>query len=110
MEKSLGFYSIYTARLSVMLQALEMVQKAGLDGVVASAMEIKKIRSKLGQQLLIVTPGIRPAWAERGDQERVTTPKEALNLGANYLVIGRPITAAENPREAAERILEEMNV
>ncbi len=90
------------------LHYAELAQKAGLDGVVASAREIELIRSKLGSQFLIVTPGIRPAWAERGDQERVMTPKEALKLGADYIVIGRPITAAEDPREAALRIFEEL--
>ena len=92
----------------VVLSYAELAQKAGLDGVVASAREIELIRSKLGSQFLIVTPGIRPAWAERGDQERVMTPKEALKLGADYIVIGRPITQAKEPREAALRIIEEL--
>jgi orotidine-5'-phosphate decarboxylase len=85
-----------------------LVQKAGLDGVVASAREIEKIRAKAGSEFLIVTPGIRPSWAERGDQERVMTPSEALNLGANYLVIGRPITQAKDPCDAVARILAEL--
>ena len=92
----------------IVLGYAELAQKAGLDGVVASAREIELIRSKLGAQFLIVTPGIRPAWAERGDQERVMTPKEALRLGADYIVIGRPITQAKEPREAALRIIEEL--
>lgn len=86
----------------------ELAQKAGLDGVVASAREIEPIRSKLGPNFLIVTPGIRPSWAERGDQKRVMTPREALNLGANYLVIGRPITEAKDPKLAVMRIYEEL--
>ncbi len=92
----------------IVLHYAELAQKAGLDGVVASAMEIEKIRAKLGSQFLIVTPGIRPAWAERGDQERVVTPKEALKLGADYMVIGRPITEAKNPRDAVSRVFEEL--
>jgi orotidine-5'-phosphate decarboxylase len=92
----------------IVLGYAELAQKAGLDGVVASAMEIKKIRAKLGSQFLIVTPGIRPAWAERGDQERVMAPKEALKQGASYLVIGRPITQASDPCQAASRIFEEL--
>ncbi len=92
----------------IVLHYTELAQKAGLDGVVASAREIEKIRAKFGPEFLIVTPGIRPAWAEPGDQERVMTPKEALKLGANYLVIGRPITQAEDPREAVVRILTEL--
>ncbi len=90
------------------LHYAELAQKAGLDGAVASAREIELIRSKLGSRFLIVTPGIRPAWAERGDQERVMTPKEALKLGADYIVIGRPITGAEDPREATMRIFEDL--
>ena len=85
-----------------------LAQKAGLDGVVASAREIEKIRAKIGPEFLIVTPGIRPSWAERGDQERIMTPKEALKLGAHYLVIGRPITQAKDPRDAVGRILAEL--
>ena len=85
-----------------------LAQKAGLDGVVASAREVEKIRAKVGPGFLIVTPGIRPAWAERGDQERIMTPKEALRLGADYLVIGRPITQAEDPRDAVKRIFTEL--
>lgn len=85
-----------------------LAQKAGLDGAVASAREIEKIRAKAGPGFLIVTPGIRPSWAERGDQERIMTPKEALKQGADYLVIGRPITQAKDPRGAVERILAEL--
>lgn len=92
----------------LVLSYAEMAQKAGLDGVVASAREIKPIRNRLGSEFLIVTPGIRPSWAERGDQERVMTPKEAIDLGANYLVIGRPITQAKDPAAAAAQIYAEL--
>ncbi len=92
----------------IVLGYAELAQKAGLDGVVASAREITAIRSKLGPDFLIVTPGIRPVWAERGDQERVMTPSEALRLGANYLVIGRPITEAKDPKAAVQRIFQEL--
>ena len=92
----------------IVLHYAELAQKAGLDGVVASAREIEKIRAKFGPEFLIVTPGIRPDWAEHGDQERVMTPKEALGWGADYLVIGRPITQAKDPREAVSRILAEL--
>ncbi|MBI4358062.1 MAG: orotidine-5'-phosphate decarboxylase [Candidatus Omnitrophica bacterium] len=94
--------------VDVVLHYAELAQKAGLDGVIASAREIEKIRARFGPKFLIVTPGIRPVWAERGDQERVMTPREALRLGADYLVIGRPITQADEPREAASRIFEEL--
>ncbi len=81
---------------------------AGLDGVVASPREIGVIRRNLGADFLIVTPGIRPLWAAKGDQRRVTTPGEAIRAGADYVVIGRPITASDDPKEALERIIEEI--
>jgi orotidine-5'-phosphate decarboxylase len=79
---------------------------AGLDGVVASALEVEAIKRELGAGFVAVTPGIRPAGAERGDQARVLTPAAALRQGSDYLVIGRPITAAPDPREALEAIIE----
>ena len=86
----------------------KMAQRAGLDGVVASPKEIKDIRTACGQDFVIVTPGIRPAWAAVNDQSRIMTPKEAVAAGATYLVIGRPITAHEKPAEAAKLIVAEM--
>ena len=85
-----------------------VAKKCGLDGVVASAREIGLIRKALGEKILIVTPGIRPAWAEVGDQKRIMTPAEAIQAGANYIVVGRPVIAAENPAAAALRITTEM--
>jgi len=82
-------------------------QTAGLDGVVASPQEITDIRQVCGVGFLIVTPGVRPAEAERGDQKRVLTPGEAIRAGADYVVVGRPILAAKDPVEAAQRIAEE---
>lgn len=85
-----------------------LCQDAGLDGVVASAGEIPWIRKVCRSDFLIVTPGIRPAWAAGNDQSRVATPLEALQKGADYLVIGRPLTAAADPQEAAKRLLSEL--
>ncbi len=83
---------------------------SGLHGVVASANEVKAIRIAVDDpEFLIVTPGIRPFSATNDDQKRVTTPGEALSYGSNYLVIGRPIVAAPDPRGAATRIVEEIN-
>jgi orotidine-5'-phosphate decarboxylase len=79
---------------------------AGIDGLVASPHEIKMLRPEFGDQITIVVPGIRPAWSQKGDQKRVMTPREALDAGADYLVIGRPITAQPKPREALAKILE----
>ena len=80
----------------------------GLDGVVASPMEAARIRQIAGPDFLIVTPGVRPAGAAMNDQARAATPRAALQAGASHLVIGRPITAADDPRTAADAILEEM--
>ncbi|MBR4748222.1 MAG: orotidine-5'-phosphate decarboxylase [Abditibacteriota bacterium] len=85
-----------------------LAREAGLDGVVASPMEITHIRKACGNDFLIVTPGVRPAGSETGDQKRVMTPADAIKAGADYLVIGRPITRAASPAEAAIRIAKEM--
>jgi len=78
----------------------------GLDGVVASAREIKTIREVCGMDFKIITPGIRPAWAAKGDQKRVVTPEQAIASGADYIVIGRPVTRAKNKTEAVSKLLE----
>lgn len=81
---------------------------AGCDGVVASPHEADLARSLGGKDFLVVTPGVRPDWAAKNDQARVATPVEALRSGASHIVCGRPITAANDPRAAAERIVAEM--
>ena len=85
-----------------------LAKSAGLDGVVASPQEIEAIRDACGPDFLIVTPGVRPAGAELGDQKRVMTPGEAVRRGADYVVIGRPITAADDPIAAARAISAEI--
>ena len=85
-----------------------LARDAGLDGVVCSPQEIELVRKACGAGFAIVTPGIRGAADAKGDQQRTATPAGALKAGADYLVIGRPITAASDPREAAERIAAEM--
>src|SRR5246500_1386969 len=84
--------------------------EAGIDGVVASPHEIKKLRTEFGDKIKIAVQGIRPSWAEPGDQKRFMTPREALEAGADFIGIGRPITAHPRPRKAVEKILEEMGV
>lgn len=91
---------------------VELLAKMGLDagirGFVCSPQEVASLRSLTGPESVLVIPGIRPASSETGDQKRIATPAEALRLGASYLVVGRPITQAPNPAEAAEAILREM--
>ena len=89
-------------------QIADLSLKAGCDGVVSSAREVKLLRAQLGNQFLVVTPGVRPAGAARGDQARVVTPAEAIASGSTHLVVGRPITGAPNPLEEAEKIIREI--
>jgi len=85
-----------------------MAQDAGLDGVIASPHEIAVIKDACGQSFLVVTPGVRPTWASADDQKRVMTPREAAEAGADYIVVGRPITRAEDPAAVAIRISQEL--
>ena len=97
-------------KLEKQVEGLALLAKnCGLDGVVASAHEIALIRKTAGQDFLIVTPGVRPVWAAHGDQKRVMTPKEAVEKGANFIVMGRPITESPSPLEAAQKVLAEIN-
>ena len=82
--------------------------EAGIDGLILSAEEVEAMRRRVGSKLRLITPGIRPAGADKGDQKRTMTPAGAIAAGADYLVIGRPITQAPDPRAAAEAILAEM--
>ena len=90
------------------LRLAKLAQKAGLDGVVASPLEARLIRENCGKDFLIVTPGIRPQGSSTDDQSRIATPATALANGASHIVVGRPITRADNPAEAAKKILAEM--
>jgi len=99
-------------RPEVMAQVVDAAARAkwcGLDGVVASAREAAAIKAACGREFIVVTPGIRPEGASPGDQRRVATPAEALRAGADYLVIGRPVLAAADPRAVVTAILDEMD-
>ncbi|MFQ5783204.1 MAG: orotidine-5'-phosphate decarboxylase [Alphaproteobacteria bacterium] len=85
-----------------------LAQENGLDGVVASAYEITDLRAQCGEDFKLVVPGIRPAWSSADDQKRIVTPADAMRRGADYLVIGRPITRSDDPPAAARRILEDV--
>ncbi|MCJ7663553.1 MAG: orotidine-5'-phosphate decarboxylase [Desulfobacterales bacterium] len=90
------------------VQLASLAQQAGLDGVVASPLEIKPLREACGADMVIVTPGVRPDKSRRNDQIRVMTPHDAVKAGADYLVIGRPIREAADPLKAAQEILQEI--
>jgi len=91
------------------LRLANLAKDAGLDGVIASPREIKLIRKNFGKDFVIITPGVRPAWASSDDQRRIAAPREAIRDGADHIVVGRPIIEAKDPTEAARRILEEIS-
>jgi orotidine-5'-phosphate decarboxylase len=91
------------------VQRAKVMIDAGCDGLIVSGQAIRLCRDAL-PSVVIASPGIRPAWASPNDHKRLTTPREAITLGANYLVVGRPITKASDPRDAAQRIIDEIDV
>ena len=102
---SIGMNADTTAQV---LRLAALAKTAHMDGVVCSAQEIEIVRKETGPGFLIVTPGIRPAWAAAQDQKRIMTPAEAVRRGSDYLVVGRPVTQAASPRDAFLRIAEEL--
>ena len=106
-----GYRSEFYADLSgLVLKRARMAHTAGCAGVVCSGLEAMVIKKQIGADFITVTPGIRPSWAagKKDDQQRVTTPAQAVNNGSDYLVIGRPIRDATNPRDAAGRVADEI--
>ena len=87
----------------------DLARTSGLDGVVASAHDIGELRRQCGEDFTLVVPGIRPAWSSAEDQKRILTPAEAVRRGADYLVVGRPITRSDDPPAAARRIVDEIS-
>ncbi|WP_251315504.1 orotidine-5'-phosphate decarboxylase [Floricoccus penangensis] len=108
-EQMHEFQNIQTSLLDSVIHYAKCTEKAGLDGVVCSAKEARAIKDATSEDFICLTPGIRPAGAEVGDQKRVVTPADARKIGSDYIVVGRPITQAENPVEAYENIMEQYN-
>lgn len=108
-KETLSEMGIRTAPDKLVTHLARMTARAGLDGVVASAREASSIRSVTWPDFLIVTPGVRPAGSAAGDQKRTTTPRQAIEEGADYIVVGRPILDAPDPLSAAKQIVEEIS-
>jgi orotidine-5'-phosphate decarboxylase len=107
-EATLSEIGIQRSLTQQVLSLATLAKSTGLTGLIASPLELETLRNKFGKDLVIVTPGVRPTWSTAGDQKRFTTPAEALKLGADYLVIGRPITAAPDPKTAFSLIASEL--
>src|ERR1051326_4299653 len=108
-QEDLAEIGIAAALQDQVLHLSKIALKAGCGGMVASAREAFALRGKFGQDFALVTPGVRPAGVEHGDQARVVTPAQAIAAGASHIVVGRPITAVQNPESAARGILEEIS-
>ena len=98
-DKNVSSFAISLAKLA---------KEAGLDGVVASAVEVENIKKELGEDFKVLCPGIRPKWSLKDDQKRIATPSEAIKRGADYIVLGRAVTKAQNKIEAMEKIYKEI--
>lgn len=107
-DKDLEETGVHLSTEDAVLKLCELGIENGMQAFVCSPMEIKPIRKRFGNDVVLVTPGIRPQWSAKGDQKRVFTPKMAVEAGSNFLVIGRPITRAKNPEEAFNQILTEI--
>lgn len=107
-DEQLSEIGMESSASNQVIKLARLAQKAGLDGVVCSPQEIEIIRKEIGKDFLVVAPGIRPAWAAAHDQKRIMTPSQAIHKGADYLVIGRPITQAPSPQEAFQKITDEI--
>lgn len=108
-EQDLRDIGITTPVQDHVLRLAKLAQQAGLDGVVCSAQEAELLHRELGAQFKLVTPGIRPSAAQANDQKRTLTPRQAVQVGVDHLVIGRPITQAERPHDAVLEILTELS-
>jgi len=107
-DQDLNDIGVNSTTLDQVKRLAVLTQESGLDGVVCSAAEIEALRQTCGPDFKLLTPGIRPSWAAAGDQKRIVTPSDAVKRGADYLVIGRPITGDDDPAAAAKRIADEI--
>lgn len=108
-ERDLSPLGVKGGIKGLVLKLAQAAKSSGFDGVVASAREVRMIKEKFGDNFVTVTPGIRPKWAlDKKDQKRVMTPKEAVDAGSDFIVVGRPIIEAKKPLKAAKQILEEI--
>jgi orotidine-5'-phosphate decarboxylase len=108
-EEQLRDIGMSDSVLSQVLRLAKLAQKEKMDGVVCSPQELDTIKKEFGENLLVVCPGIRPEWAAAEDQKRILTPSQAVEKGADYMVIGRPIIKAPSPQKAFRKILEDLN-
>lgn len=106
--EDLGAIGMRGTPREIVLRLSTLGREAGIDGIISSANEIKVIKEYFGKDFIILTPGIRPQNGNTDDQKRISTPSEAVKAGADFLVIGRPITASENPRETLKKIVKEI--
>lgn len=103
-DEELPIIGVQSSAQDQVKRLAKLSSDSGLDGVVCSAQEVSLIKQVTGKEFVCVTPGIRPAFAQEGDQRRVMTPAEAVKIGSDYLVIGRPITQADEPTQALKKI------
>jgi orotidine-5'-phosphate decarboxylase len=108
-EEDLRLLGITKTPAEQVLHLAGLAQQSGLDGVVCSAWEAEKLKSTFGKSFKLITPGIRPAGSAVNDQKRIMTPEQAINVGVDYLVIGRPITQAADPQSVLEQINQSIN-
>ncbi len=109
-DKDLNSIGVGASSEKQVLQLAQLAKNQGIDGVVCSAHEVTSLRKAFGNEILLVVPGVRPTWASADDQKRIVTPADAIAFGADYLVIGRPITESVDPVEAVKRIADEMEI
>ncbi len=108
-DEELSLLGVDVPAAEHVLRLAKLTQQAGLDGVVCSAKESSLLKQEFGKDFKLITPGIRPAGSDAGDQHRIMTPEDALAAGSDYLVIGRPITKADNPLAALQAIHASIN-